>query len=912
MAIIYKYGKRSYTAGEMKGVVQIDTTGFHGSISANNLTPRNGEQVTLIAEMEEGYTLKCFIVDDENIIGNSFKAHLGTNYVKGAEAAKATQEVLQKPILSLKEVLSLSSDNTKLYKPILSTESVTSNHYDQAPNAILKPAGLIVTSVTTTHYDELKQLEITSITGKWINTGSSTLYQMTIYADKNSMDSDIYINGTQSSLYMGSWTSAGSTSFYIGYFGQAVEGKTYTFNLKKKGYKDSATVTHTVASKETTSEKDIKVSIWSKDYDTDSYPSIVTNGATVKGTENDTYKTIFAKTGLGSPAYLDSSKCSYSYSTGVCYIYGFDNYAIVTPTLSQPVISESSSKYWFTDTNSGSVIISAKIANNNKVAVTAHITATYMGGGIMDTYTISKSISGSETFINPTLDIDQPSAGEIIKLSVYFTASGYEDSSTTTTNITMVAREEEIKTFTEPTITVVSNDCASITFKVANPSGNPPLNIGVDGSKDTIYANGSRTYTYSWSKGVYSMTKTILANSSGYEAMSIDKTFTKGTILANPSISSLGAEYWLTDKTSGSIFISGTYSNPNSEDVTATVTFKYNGAGMMSMQTESFTIKANDSTSTSYTYDIDQPSTGETFTATVTLSKTGYTSSSSVSKTGTLSLREGSTTLPTLTEPTITEVSNDNFSITVRYANPSSNPYAHLSVDDVYFWLISGGYKDITYRWGSLSTMTKICYVGGVDSYLANNASKTFTRPELTTPTAPTLSINGNSYDHVQFNVYNPNGVALDVYDTGGNKLISQLAAKSSDSLDYSYSGNTKSLVCYFMGDSRYYSDSARSSINASRPLNATLSATAMADKGSNVLLNVDIGANYEGTWSLKIYSQESRVDTTKTGSGTGTGFTYTCSGTAVIGDAVDLTLTYTYNGQSVKVSKTITITERT
>ena len=443
MAVVYKYGKRSFIKDVLRGIVQIDTTDFHGTISASNLTPESGEQIFLKAIMEEGYTLKCFVVDDENIAGNSFTAHLGTNYIKALEAVSATQEVLQKPVVILKDVLSMSSDNLKLYTPYLYIDSVLSSFFDPAPSIKLNPAGLAVLEVTTEHTDELKQLEITSIVGKWTTSSSTPLYQMTIWASKESMNSDLYINGTKTTLYIGSWTSSGNVCFYLGYFAKAQEGKTYSFNLKKSGYKESPTVIHVVPEIENQdTSKSITIYTYVKEYNTGSYPSTATNVATVSGTSDDTYTSIFNKSSLSEPAYLDSSKCSYSYSTGICKIYGWNNYEIVKTQLKSPSVSGVTGEYWLSSSTSGSVAITARITNPNSVDVVATVVVTYSGSGQMSSYSTTSAISANGVYyFSTTRSISQPSAGETITVTAYLSGVGYNDSAAVSSSGSLTLRK---------------------------------------------------------------------------------------------------------------------------------------------------------------------------------------------------------------------------------------------------------------------------------------------------------------------------------------------------------------------------------------------------------------------------------------------------------------------------------------
>ena len=178
---------------------------------------------------------------------------------------------------------------------------------------------------------------------------------------------------------------------------------------------------------------------------------------------------------------------------------------------------------------------------------------------------------------------------------------------------------------------------------------------------------------------------------------------------------------------------------------------------------------------------------------------------------------------PTLTAPSIEEHTNTYTQLGLRYKNNASVKVT-MTIDGTSYTISSGGYKDIIYSWYSATTMTKSCTVSA-DNYNSNSASETFTRPSLPKLTAPTLDIMSNTYEAVIFTVYNPNSVSADVYDTGGNCIISQLSPYSDQQYGKYYTGTAYTLSCYFMGDSTTCLDSSLSSLTATRPSKPTLSA---------------------------------------------------------------------------------------
>ena len=178
---------------------------------------------------------------------------------------------------------------------------------------------------------------------------------------------------------------------------------------------------------------------------------------------------------------------------------------------------------------------------------------------------------------------------------------------------------------------------------------------------------------------------------------------------------------------------------------------------------------------------------------------------------------------PTLTAPSIEEHTNTYTQLGLRYKNNASVKVT-MTIDGTSYTISSGGYKDIIYSWYSATTMTKSCTVSA-DNYNSNSASETFTRPSLPKLAAPTLDIMSNTYEAVIFTVYNPNSVSADVYDTGGNCIISQLSPYSDQQYGKYYTGTAYTLSCYFMGDSTTCLDSSLSSLTATRPSKPTLSA---------------------------------------------------------------------------------------
>lgn len=398
--------------------------------------------------------------------------------------------------------------------------------------------------------------------------------------------------------------------------------------------------------------------------------------------------------------------------------------------------------------------------------------------------------------------------------SGYFSKSGYVDSDVSSLTVTKEAYvkptipyapvyEENNNTYDQCTVKITNNNSYSVTLYDRDLSTNPE-----------IAAGKSYTYDYAWTNDKYTSESHTFSgyfaksgyNSSDTGKVTIDKpVYVKTKIPYSPVISISNNTY-----TGYTVLVQ----NPNaytctfySQDLDGSLT-------ITSGSFKSFSVSWS-STQTSHTV-------SGYFSATDHYdSDTGYSESAT------------RPSKPTLSKPSIEEHSNTYTQLGLRYVNNASVTVT-MTIDGTDYTVASGGYKDILYSWYSYSTMTKSCTVSA-DNYNSNSASETFTRPSLPKLTAPSLSINNNTYDNVQFNIYNPNSTSCSCYDTGGN-LLTTIDAYKSDDITYTYTGNSKTLSCYFMGDSTTCLDSSLSSITASRPDKPVLSAPIMSyAKGTGV-----------------------------------------------------------------------------
>lgn len=400
------------------------------------------------------------------------------------------------------------------------------------------------------------------------------------------------------------------------------------------------------------------------------------------------------------------------------------------------------------------------------------------------------------------------SVPETVTYKMYFKAYKCKDSDVATFNA--VKETETKKDFDyAPVITTNGNSYSYCEIMVTNKNNVDVTYYDRDVNSTgyiNIGAGESIYYTHDWSNDMYtseSHTFQGYFSASGYNlsatsSLTVDKpVYVKTKIPKKPVITLSSNSY-----TSYTVIVT----NNNSFAVTF---YSQDLDGALTLKSGA---------SNSFTIDWGTSATSHTVS--------GYFASSYYydSDYGTLSVTRPSK--PTLTAPSIEEHTNTYTQLGLRYKNNASVTVT-MVIDGTSYTVKSYEYKDITYSWYSATTMTKSCTVSA-DNYNSNSASETFTRPSLPKLTAPTLSINNNTYDDVQFSIYNPNSTSCSCYDTSGTLLMT-LGAYKSDNLTYTYTGTSKTLSCYFMGDSTTCLDSSLSSITATRPEKPTLSAPQMS-----------------------------------------------------------------------------------
>lgn len=106
---------------------------------------------------------------------------------------------------------------------------------------------------------------------------------------------------------------------------------------------------------------------------------------------------------------------------------------------------------------------------------------------------------------------------------------------------------------------------------------------------------------------------------------------------------------------------------------------------------------------------------------------------------------------------------------------------------------------------------------------MSDDTKKTITKPKIKL-SAPTLAINSNTYESVQFKITNTNDLAVDIVDTSGSTIAS-LSSYGSDLVTYTYYASTKTLSVKAHTYDSDYEDSSLASLTATRPSQSTLTA---------------------------------------------------------------------------------------
>lgn len=156
------------------------------------------------------------------------------------------------------------------------------------------------------------------------------------------------------------------------------------------------------------------------------------------------------------------------------------------------------------------------------------------------------------------------------------------------------------------------------------------------------------------------------------------------------------------------------------------------------------------------------------------------------SSTRTLTVDKPYDTKPTLTAPSITILSNTNYSFTVRYTNNASTSVTMYTYNGN-FSLSSGGTKEYTVTW-STSSVSLYAWASKSGYNDSDTARTKVTRPAKLELDAPVLSLNNNTSSQCTIAVYNPNSVSCTYYDRDiSSSGYEDIGAKKTITYDYAW-----------------------------------------------------------------------------------------------------------------------------
>ena len=407
------YGKKIYIFNGAVTSVIIDTTSFHGTITASSLTPRVGERVNLSCSMNSGYSLRYYALNGEKITGSSFIAKEGTNTITAVDTTSATYLALNSaPVLTFLSVVSNTSDNLKLNACSLSFESIVPNQYDSSSLTVLAESSGYVVSIKANQIDPYESLVLNSASGEWVDDN----FYVTVIGTSTLTGANIFVSGTKLTSTTETKLSSGNVQIKGIYSAaNSKQGQSVYAYATKDYYTTSSNVYFTVATKPEETSKTITVYIYHKEKSTDTYPTTASI-STITGTADDTCETIFGKLVYGG--ILDETNSSYSYSSAVCKLYYYDTVVIPTLKLTSPEISNLYAKYWDDQSQNGkSLNVAFKIANSNSINAVANISIEG-DGHIQLSDTISVSMTkNSYQYLTYTYDNLQIKATDSIIVS---------------------------------------------------------------------------------------------------------------------------------------------------------------------------------------------------------------------------------------------------------------------------------------------------------------------------------------------------------------------------------------------------------------------------------------------------------------------------------------------------------------
>ncbi len=172
---------------------------------------------------------------------------------------------------------------------------------------------------------------------------------------------------------------------------------------------------------------------------------------------------------------------------------------------------------------------------------------------------------------------------------------------------------------------------------------------------------------------------------------------------------------------------------------------------------------------------------------------------------------------PKLTAPDIQEHVNTNYQLGLRYVNQNSIAVT-MYINGTAYSIGANEYEDITQKWSAIGsdsfTASAYCVADGYAN--SDTTSETYSRPEKTKLTAPTLSEFYSCYEYVTIRVTNPNNVKCDVYDN--TVKMGSVDANSTFNYNIYWSSSTYNASVLLSADTTQYIESSTTQKTFYRP----------------------------------------------------------------------------------------------
>ena len=272
--------------------------------------------------------------------------------------------------------------------------------------------------------------------------------------------------------------------------------------------------------------------------------------------------------------------------------------------------------------------------------------------------------------------------------------------------------------------------------------------------------------------------------------------------------------------------------------------------------------------------------------------------------------------------PSFSTQNNTYTQYTYRVTNNNDYDVYYYSQDESSSVYISAGsYVEFDGSWSYDSYTSESKTVAGYfykSGYTDSSVKRyTINKPTETKSTcpSPSISINGNSYQYVEFAVTNPNTIyGFTFYYDSGSSSVSVGAGKTVY-IQKSYSGSSMTLSGYFAKSGWY--DSSTVSKTAYRPdqdIVVTISSASVTGSvGGQAYVQFSVTSNTSGSCSWSAESQDSHIDLSgnmSLSANISKSISRSDSNSSCVnGDTCDITVNFTSSSGSTKsVTKTVTI----